>query len=108
MGRRSSGPSHGSARPPGRASWISARVSAGERCAADHVAADGHLLDALAAAMACWAFERATSSDEVLRQPVLARIIEPVSKLDSLRVLEEAGWRWRRMPMFKRRLLLTA
>jgi hypothetical protein len=34
---------------------------------------------------------RATSGDEVFRQLVLARIIEPVSKLDSLRVLEEAG-----------------
>jgi hypothetical protein len=29
----------------------------------------------------------------VFRQPVLARIIEPTSKLDSLRVLDEAGVR---------------
>jgi Transposase DDE domain len=34
---------------------------------------------------------RAAGGDEVFRQLVLARIIEPVSKLDSLRVLEEAG-----------------
>ena len=31
------------------------------------------------------------AGDEVFRDLVLARIIEPVSKLDSLRVLEEAG-----------------
>ena len=36
-------------------------------------------------------FPQATGHDEVFRQLVLARIIEPVSKLDSLRVLEEAG-----------------
>jgi hypothetical protein len=35
--------------------------------------------------------EDAAGGDEVFRHPVLARIIEPVSKLDSLRVLEEAG-----------------
>jgi len=36
-------------------------------------------------------FDRATSGDEVFRQLVVVRIIEPVSKLDSARVLEEAG-----------------
>jgi hypothetical protein len=36
-------------------------------------------------------FDQATAGDEVFFQLVLARIIEPVSKLDSLRVLEEAG-----------------
>jgi hypothetical protein len=36
-------------------------------------------------------FSRAAGGDEVFRQLVLARIIEPVSKLDSLRVLGEAG-----------------
>jgi hypothetical protein len=35
--------------------------------------------------------EQATSGDEVFRQLVLARIIEPTSKLDSLWVLEETG-----------------
>ena len=35
--------------------------------------------------------EDAAGGDEVFRHLVLARIIEPVSKLDSLRVLEEAG-----------------
>ena len=36
-------------------------------------------------------FDQAAGGDEVFRDLVLARIIEPVSKLDSLRVLEEAG-----------------
>ena len=34
---------------------------------------------------------RAAGGDEVFRQLVLARIIEPTSKVDSVRVLEEAG-----------------
>ena len=34
---------------------------------------------------------RKTGGDEVFRALVLARIIEPTSKLDALRVLEEAG-----------------
>jgi hypothetical protein len=50
-----------------------------------------HLLDALARGYEVLGLGRATSKDEVFRQLVLARIIEPVSKLDSLRVLEEAG-----------------
>jgi hypothetical protein len=33
----------------------------------------------------------------VFRHLVLARIIESASKLDSLRILEEAGSPWRRM-----------
>ena len=40
---------------------------------------------------ACWAWRQAAGGDEVFRHLVLARIIEPASKLDSLRVLEEAG-----------------
>jgi hypothetical protein len=35
--------------------------------------------------------EGAAGRDDVFRDLVLARIIEPVSKLDSIRVLEEAG-----------------
>ena len=35
-------------------------------------------------------FETATGGDEVLRALVLARIIEPTRKLDSLRVIEGA------------------
>jgi hypothetical protein len=51
----------------------------------------GHLLDALDHAYRVLGFEEAASRDEVFAQLVLARVIEPVSKLDSLRVLEEAG-----------------
>jgi hypothetical protein len=51
----------------------------------------GCLLDALEHAYRMLGFDRATGRDEVFFQLVLARIIEPVSKLDSLRVLEEAG-----------------
>jgi hypothetical protein len=51
----------------------------------------GHLLDALSRGYAEQGFGLASGGDEVFAQLVLARIIEPVSKLDSLRVLEEAG-----------------
>ena len=50
-----------------------------------------HLWRALSRGYDELGFGRAASGDEVFRQLVLARIIEPVSKLDSLRVLEEAG-----------------
>jgi hypothetical protein len=64
----------------------------------------GHLLDGLARAYDVLGFGRATSSDEVFRQLVLARIIEPASKLDSLRVLEEAGVAPASYATLKRRL----
>jgi hypothetical protein len=51
----------------------------------------GHLIDALFRAYDVLGFGRPAAGDEVFRDLVLARIIEPVSKLDSLRVLEEAG-----------------
>jgi len=51
----------------------------------------GHLVDALEHAWRVLGFEDAAGGDEVFRLLVLARIIEPVSKIDSLRVLEEAG-----------------
>ena len=51
----------------------------------------GCLLDALEHAWRKLGFDQATAGDEVFRQLVMARIIEPVSKLDSGRVLEEAG-----------------
>lgn len=38
-----------------------------------------------------WLFGRVPGADVVFRQLVLARIIEPTSKLDSLRVLDEVG-----------------
>jgi len=51
----------------------------------------GHLRDALGHAYRVLGFETATGGDEVFRALVLARIIEPASKLDSLRVLDEVG-----------------
>jgi hypothetical protein len=51
----------------------------------------GHLWDALGHAYEVLGFETATGGDEVFRALVLARIIEPTSKLDRLRVIEEAG-----------------
>jgi hypothetical protein len=50
-----------------------------------------HLVDSLERAYRVPGFEDAAGRDEVFRHLVLARIIEPSSKLDSLRVLEEAG-----------------
>src|SRR5215469_2512865 len=51
----------------------------------------GVLLEALERAYRVLGFDRAADGDEVFFQLVLARIIEPVSKADSARVLEEAG-----------------
>jgi hypothetical protein len=50
-----------------------------------------HLAGALERGYRVLGFEDAAGGDEVFRQLVVARIIEPVSKLDSIRVLEEAG-----------------
>ena len=51
----------------------------------------GCLLDALERACQVLGLEDAAGGDDVFRHLVVARIIEPVSKLDSIRVLEEAG-----------------
>jgi Transposase DDE domain len=64
----------------------------------------GHLWDALCRAYAALGFEEATGGDSVLRDLVLARIIEPTSKLDSLRVLTEVGIEPASYPTVKRRL----
>jgi hypothetical protein len=50
-----------------------------------------HLVDALEHAYRVLGLDEAAGGDDIFRHLVLARIIEPVSKLDSLRVLEEAG-----------------
>lgn len=55
---------------------------------ASHMA---HLWDALVRAYDALGFEIAAEADVVFRDLVLARIIEPTSKLDSLRVLAEVG-----------------
>jgi hypothetical protein len=51
----------------------------------------GHLWDALSLAYLVLGFESAGGGDDVFQALVLARIVEPTSKLDSLRVLTEAG-----------------
>jgi hypothetical protein len=50
-----------------------------------------HLWEALGQVYRGLGFDTATGGDEVFRDLVLARIIEPSSKLDSARVLEEIG-----------------
>ena len=64
----------------------------------------GCLADALEHAYRVLGFDQASGGDEVFTQLVLARIIEPVSKLDSLRVLEEAGLADPSYATLKRRL----
>jgi hypothetical protein len=67
-----------------------------------------HLWDALAHAYQVLGLREAARGDEVFEQLVLAQIIiEPISKLDSLRVLEEVGVQpplyrtpTRRLPVF--------
>jgi Transposase DDE domain len=64
----------------------------------------GCLLDSLEHAYRVLGLAAATGGDEVFFQLVAARIIEPVSKLDSLRVLEEAGLKPASYPTVNRRL----
>jgi hypothetical protein len=51
----------------------------------------GHLLDALERGYRVLGLDGAAGGDEVFRQLVLARIIEPASKIDSLRVTRRPG-----------------
>lgn len=68
----------------------------------------GHLLDALSRGYDALGFATATGRDEVFKALVLARIIEPTSKLDSLRVLAEAGMDPPSYRTVKRRLRVYA
>ena len=75
----------------------------------------GLLWDALSAAYQAIGFEAVTGGDEVFLALVLARIIEPTSKLDTLRVLHEAGvagpsYRTlkRRLPVFGKEMWRTS
>jgi hypothetical protein len=63
-----------------------------------------HLWDALCRAYDVLGFDDAAGGDEVFRQLVLARIIEPTSKQDSLRVLTEVGVQPASYATLKRRL----
>ncbi|MFY1636378.1 IS1634 family transposase [Solwaraspora sp. WMMB335] len=68
----------------------------------------GHLLDALGRGYETLGFARAAGRDEVFKALVLARIIEPTSKLDSVRVLDEAGAWAPSYATIKRRLRVYA
>jgi hypothetical protein len=68
----------------------------------------GHLWDGLCRAYDVLGFSQAAGGDEVFRQLVLARIIEPTSKQDSLRVLEEVGVGAVCYPTLNRRLPVHA
>ncbi|GAB93751.1 putative transposase [Gordonia rhizosphera NBRC 16068] len=64
----------------------------------------GHLCEAVIGVYDELGFDAAASGDQVFRDLVLARIIEPTSKLDSLRVLSEAGMSPMSYPTLNRRL----
>jgi hypothetical protein len=66
------------------------------------------LWEALCAAYARLGFDGAAGGDEVFQQLVLARIIEPTSKADSLRVIEETGVAPVSYPTLNRRLPVFA
>ena len=68
----------------------------------------GHLLDALGRGYHALGFTAAAESDEVSKALVLARIIEPTSKIDSVRVLDEAGAQAPSYAPIKRRLRVYA
>ncbi len=68
----------------------------------------GHLWDALCRAYDALGFDEAAGADEVFRQLVLARIVEPTSKEDSVRVIEEVGIKPASYPTIKRRLPVYA
>lgn len=66
------------------------------------------LWEALCAVYARLGFDEAAGGDEAFRQLVLARIIEPTSKVDSLRVIDEAGVVPVSYPTLNRRLPVFA
>jgi hypothetical protein len=67
-----------------------------------------HLWEALCRGYEVLGFDKAAGGDEVFRQLVLARIIEPTSKADSLRVIAETGVAPVSYPTLNRRLPVFA
>jgi Transposase DDE domain len=67
-----------------------------------------HLWEALCHAYRVLGFDAATKGDEVFRDLVAARIIEPTSKADALRVLDETGVDSPAYRTLKRRLPIFA
>jgi Transposase DDE domain len=67
-----------------------------------------HLWEVLGAAFQVLGLERVCGGDEVFKSLTLARVIEPTSKLDSIRVLTEVGVSAPSYPTIKRRLAVYA
>jgi hypothetical protein len=67
-----------------------------------------HLWDALGCGYDVLGFDKAASGHDVFRQLVLARILEPTSKAESLRLLDEAGVAAASYPTLNRRLPVFA
>jgi hypothetical protein len=67
-----------------------------------------HLWEVLSTAYQVLGLDRACGGDEVFRLMTLARVIEPTSKLDSIRVLTEVGIAAPSYPTIKRRLSVYA
>jgi len=67
-----------------------------------------HLWEALCRAYDALGFDEAARGDAVFRQLVLARIVEPTSKEDSIRVIDEVGIRPASYATIKRRLPVYA
>jgi hypothetical protein len=67
-----------------------------------------HLWEVLSTAYQVLGLDRACGGDEVFKLLTLARVIEPTSKLDSIRVLTEVGVPAPSYPTIKRRLPVYA
>jgi len=67
-----------------------------------------HLWEALSRGYQVVGLDAACGHDEVFHGLVLARLIEPTSKLDSIRVIEEVGFAAPSYPTIKRRLATYA
>ncbi|HMR50491.1 MAG TPA: IS1634 family transposase [Arachnia sp.] len=68
----------------------------------------GYLIDAIGAVYRGLGFDIATDGDEVFEHLVIARIVQPGSKLDSIETLAEIGIRSASYPTIKRRLPIYA
>jgi hypothetical protein len=118
---------HLSIRPAMRPSWPYLKAAADERLAAGQAELDlgvacrpgsaplpitssraAHLWDALGCGYDVLGFDKAASGHDVFRQLVLARILEPTSTAESLRVLDEAGVAAASYPTLNRRLPVFA
>lgn len=67
-----------------------------------------HLWEALSTAFRAVGLDKSSGGDEVFKHLVLARVIEPTSKLESIRVLDEIGIQASSYPTINRRLPIYA